>query len=161
MPNLFGYQVCSYRIHIKDVNVSYHEAEEYLPALSVKLACNGFFLPIILFFWYGYFTYRPLYKGDYVKTTILILVAMIVVMLLLTACAPGAVEFKPKPAGFFWGIWHGWIAPVSIIWHFFNHNVRIYETNNSGIWYDIGFYLAVVGGFGSVAITRNRRCRRP
>ncbi len=96
-------------------------------------------------------------SGENMKTTWILLMILIVTCLLLTACAPGSTEFKPKPAGFFWGIWHGWIAPVSLIWHLFNPAVRIYETNNSGGWYDLGFYGAIVGGFGSFAFTRKRR----
>jgi len=93
------------------------------------------------------------------RTTLIILMTMLVLCLLLTACAPGSAEFKPKPAGFFWGFWHGAIAPVSIVWHFFNHKIRIYETNNSGIWYDIGFFLAVAGCFGGASCSNRRRRR--
>ena len=91
------------------------------------------------------------------RTTILITLTIIVFAVLLTACAPGTVQFKPKPAGFLWGFWHGMIAPVSLIWHFFNHNVHMYETNNSGVWYDIGFFLAIAGCFGGAS---RGGCRR-
>lgn len=91
------------------------------------------------------------------KTTLILLITMIVLCLLLSACAPGSTEFKPKPAGFWWGLWHGAIAPVSIIWHFFNHKVHMYETNNSGIWYDIGFFLAIASCFGGAS---RGGCRR-
>jgi hypothetical protein len=97
--------------------------------------------------------------GDMMRKTWLILILLVAISLFITACAPETAKFEQKPAGFFWGIWHGWIAPVSIIWHFFNHNVRVYETNNMGIWYDTGFYLAVAGGFGSLAITRRKKYR--
>jgi len=90
-----------------------------------------------------------------------IIFALIVVMILtgmfLTACAPGSGHWERKPAGFFSGIWHGWIAPISLIWHLFDPSIRIYETNNTGGWYDFGFYIAVVGGFGTVAISRKRK----
>lgn len=88
-----------------------------------------------------------------------ILITLIVCLLLLAACAPGTERFKDKdkPAGFFWGIWHGWIAPVSVVWQLFNPSVRIYEGNNAGWAYDFGFYIAVVGGFGSAALSRKRR----
>jgi hypothetical protein len=93
------------------------------------------------------------------KTTFLIAILIIVVgTLILAGCAPGTTRFQQeKPAGFFWGIWHGWIAPVSLVWHLFNPAVRIYEKNNTGGWYDLGFYIAVVGGFGSIAISRKRK----
>jgi hypothetical protein len=91
------------------------------------------------------------------RITFVIIVLLLLACLFLTACAPGVERFKEKPAGFFWGIWHGWIAPISLIWHLFDPSIRIYETNNTGGWYDFGFYIAVVGGFGSIALTRKRK----
>jgi hypothetical protein len=41
------------------------------------------------------------------------------------------------PAGFFAGIWHGWIAPFALIAHLFHGDVRIYEVDNTGSWYDV------------------------
>jgi hypothetical protein len=83
---------------------------------------------------------------------------LLIFMLFIAACAPGNARFQPeRPAGFFWGIWHGWIAPVSLIWHLFDPSIRIYEKNNTGGWYDFGFYIAIIGGFGSIALTRKTR----
>lgn len=79
------------------------------------------------------------------------------VVLLLTACAAGTATFSPdEPAGFFSGIWHGWIAPFALIAHLFNGDVRIYELDNTGIWYDVGFYIAVISGFGGLGLRRRR-----
>jgi hypothetical protein len=91
------------------------------------------------------------------KTTLIIFTILIVLCLFMTSCAPGSNHFKQGKAGFFWGIWHGWIAPIALIVHLFNPAIRIYETNNTGGWYDFGFYIAVVGGFGSVAWNRKRK----
>lgn len=89
---------------------------------------------------------------------LLFLVVVTVLTLTFSACAPGAVERdETSSAGFFWGIWHGWIAPISLIWHFFNPEIRIYEVNNTGWWYDLGFYIALIGGFGSISIFRKKR----
>lgn len=86
------------------------------------------------------------------RITILLLVIM---LLSLTACAPGMNDHRPeRPAGFFWGIWHGWIAPFSLVYSLFVPQANLYEVNNSGFWYDLGFYLAIVGGFGSFAFSR-------
>lgn len=83
--------------------------------------------------------------------------ALIVMLLALSACAPGLNgHTKAQPAGFFWGIWHGWIAPVSLIWQIFDPQVRIYEPNNVGWLYDLGFYIAIISGFGSIALTRKK-----
>jgi hypothetical protein len=87
--------------------------------------------------------------------TFIILVGMIAVI--MTSCVPGGGEFqKENPAGFFSGIWHGWIAPVSLIIGFFNPQIRIYEINNSGFWYDFGFYIAIISGFGGLSLTRKK-----
>ena len=83
-----------------------------------------------------------------------------VILVLCSACAPGMNDHSPDhPAGFLWGIWHGWIAPFSLIYSLFVPQASIYEVNNSGFFYDLGFYLAIVGGFGSLAFSR-RKCKK-
>ena len=59
-------------------------------------------------------------------------------------------------AGFFMGIWHGWIAPISLVMALFDHSVRVYEINNTGWWYDLGFYMAIISGFGSLSLFRKK-----
>jgi hypothetical protein len=39
----------------------------------------------------------------------------------------------------------------------FNPKIRVYEPINTGFWYDFGFYIAVISGFGGVAVTRRAR----
>ena len=77
----------------------------------------------------------------------------------VNGCAPGSGTSSAKdPAGFFMGIWHGWIAPISLLWSlFFDHSIRIYEVYNTGWWYDFGFYIAIIGGWGSFALSRKKR----
>ncbi len=48
-----------------------------------------------------------------------------------------------SPAGFWAGLWHGIIAPITFIVSLFADGVRIYETNNNGRWYDFGFMLGI------------------
>ncbi|MBN3522447.1 hypothetical protein JSQ80_01015 [Paenibacillus apiarius] len=77
---------------------------------------------------------------------------------LLSGCVPGDGSYtQADPAGFFWGIWHGWIAPISLIIGVFNGDIRVYEVNNTGWWYDLGFYLAILGGFGGFSLSRRKR----
>ncbi|MGB9664472.1 MAG: hypothetical protein ACPL25_06090 [Ignavibacteria bacterium] len=71
-------------------------------------------------------------------------------------CFPTQSTEDEKAAGFFKGIWHGWIAPISLVVGLFDHNVRIYEPNNTGWWYDFGFYMAVISGFGGLALSRKK-----
>jgi len=82
----------------------------------------------------------------------------VVTALLFASCLPGdGKATSQSPAGFFSGVWHGWIAPISLIVSIFNHKIRVYETVNSGWWYDLGFYIAIVGGFGGFALSRKVR----
>lgn len=50
-----------------------------------------------------------------------------------------------SPAGFWAGLWHGLLIGITFIVSLFNDGVRIYETNNSGRWYDFGFLLGATG----------------
>jgi len=82
----------------------------------------------------------------------------IVLLFILNSCAPGSGGSTPEnPAGFFKGMWHGWIAPVSLIWGLFNDSIRVYEPINSGWWYDFGFYIAIIGGFGGISLFRKQQ----
>ncbi len=90
------------------------------------------------------------------KILVLIMIALLAMM--LTGCMPGDEKYtQDDPAGFFWGIWHGWIAPLSLIFGFFNDTTRIYELNNSGLWYDLGFYIAIISGFGGFSLSRKKK----
>jgi polyferredoxin len=78
--------------------------------------------------------------------------------ILFDGCFPGGGTNTPAdPAGFFKGIWHGWIAPLSLIVSLFDGDVRLYEPNNSGWWYDAGFYIAVISGFGGISLIRRKK----
>lgn len=80
---------------------------------------------------------------------------------LLSGCVPGDGSYaQDHRAGFFMGIWHGWIAPISLIISIFRHSIHIYEPYNTGFWYDFGFYMAVISGFGGLALSRRNARRR-
>ena len=77
--------------------------------------------------------------------------------LLLTGCLPGSGSRTPEnPAGFFTGIWHGWVAPLSLIFGLFRPHIRVYEVANTGWWYDFGFYIAIISGFGGISLARRK-----
>jgi hypothetical protein len=86
--------------------------------------------------------------------------ALLIVVLLsgmLCGCFPGGGTYSAhEPAGFFTGIWHGWIAPLSLVVGLFKDGVRVYEPYNTGWWYDLGFYMAVISGFGGITFTRSK-----
>ncbi|HOY85522.1 MAG TPA: hypothetical protein PLQ80_09540 [Candidatus Syntrophosphaera sp.] len=93
------------------------------------------------------------------KTKLALILGLLFCLALLCACAPGVNgRSADNRAGFFMGIWHGWIAPISLIWQLFNREVRLYEVFNKGWAYDLGYYMGVVGGFGGLALSR-KRCR--
>ena len=60
-----------------------------------------------------------------------------------------------EPAGFWAGFWHGLIAPITFLISLFNPDVRLYETNNNGGWYDFGFIL------GASSSPRSRKTSSP
>lgn len=68
----------------------------------------------------------------------------------LAVAGPNSKFQQPeaKPAGFWAGLWHGFILPITFIIRLFNPNVGIYEINNNGKWYDFGFFLGVWVIFG-------------
>ena len=95
------------------------------------------------------------------KSKYVLMAALIAVCVLaFTGCMPGDGSNNPAHlAGFFSGIWHGWIAPVSLIVSLFNKNVNIYEAYNNGFMYDLGFYMAVISGFFGLSLTRKKKCK--
>ena len=47
--------------------------------------------------------------------------------------------------GFFFGIWHGLLAPYSLIARFFIDDTVMYYSPNTGFGYDLGYLLGVGG----------------
>jgi hypothetical protein len=94
------------------------------------------------------------------KSKYLLLVCIVILLsTVLTGCIPGdGANNTNNPAGFFWGVWHGWIAPISLVGAFFNHKLRVYEIMNTGWWYDFGFYIAIISGFGGLSLSRKKDC---
>ncbi|MBU4335119.1 MAG: hypothetical protein KJ548_00960 [Actinobacteria bacterium] len=88
-------------------------------------------------------------------TTMTATVARVALVLLLAACAAGAnpdVGSAPPgqeaPAGFWLGLWHGIILPISVVVSFFTDTVSPYEVYNNGNWYDFGFVFGISLVFG-------------
>ena len=78
----------------------------------------------------------------------------VIVAMALSSCAPGlnTVEDSTSPegdiAGFWKGLWHGFIALFTFFISLFTENVSMYEVHNNGGWYDFGFILGVMTFFG-------------
>jgi len=96
------------------------------------------------------------------RQVVLALMALSLV-LVLAACAAGANPEVGKAAaggesaGFWLGLWHGIISPVTFVISLFNEKVSIYEVHNDGNWYDFGFVLGagILFGGGFLGIGRN------
>jgi len=57
--------------------------------------------------------------------------------------------------GFFGGLLHGIIAPVSFVISLFSDHVAVWAVNNNGGWYTFGFLIGVGGlGFGGSKASR-------
>jgi len=91
------------------------------------------------------------------KRKLVLVAVLVVVMLALVSCAAGPNELAGgggDVAGFWTGLWHGIIAPVTFIISLFNDNVSMYEVHNNGGWYNFGFLFGAMtlwGGSGGAA----------
>lgn len=90
------------------------------------------------------------------------LVFLISLVLMITSCTAGNARFiQDSPADFWFGLWHGMISFISLIIHIFNENVAVYESNNTGGWYDFGFLLGVIFIWGgSSHVTRRSAAKK-
>ncbi len=97
------------------------------------------------------------------RRRIMWLVLAVTILVVLAACAPGAnpsVDTAPAEgdvAGFWLGIWHGIIAPITFIISLFTENVNFYEVHNNGGWYDFGFVLGAGILFGGSRGAKRRK----
>ncbi len=81
-----------------------------------------------------------------------------VLAVLLVGCAAsrnpneGSLRDENKePAGFWLGLWHGFIVFIAFIVSLFKHSVGIYETHNSGFWYNLGYVIGLIISHGGGA----------
>ena len=102
------------------------------------------------------------------KQWLLVILAImaIMAMLLLAGCAAGpnptlnTVDAAGKTAGFWSGLWHGVISPVTFIISLFNKHVNIYDVYNNGNWYNFGFILGVLIIFGGGGQGAKRKAKK-
>jgi hypothetical protein len=75
--------------------------------------------------------------------------AALVATTFLAACAAGPNELlgsaspEGAVAGFWLGLWHGFISFFAFIVSLFKETVGVYEVHNNGTWYNLGFILGV------------------
>ena len=100
------------------------------------------------------------------KLSLLALVFLLSLTLMLAGCAPGANQSKGVAnqhdvvAGFWLGIWQGFIAPFVFLASLFKSNLNIYEAHNNGAWYNFGYLFGlacILGGGGNRTADRKPR----
>ena len=90
---------------------------------------------------------------------------LLVVVVMLAGCLPGPNSLVDTPdeqdqvAGFWQGLWHGIIAPVTFVVSLFTRNVHFYDVHNNGNWYNLGFVLGagILTGGGLVGSRRRKQ----
>jgi len=104
----------------------------------------------------------------------LCLVLALTLFSMLAACAPGSsiqvntsdssIQLSspgPNPlinqpdtqgrvGGAFAGLWHGIIAPITLVLSFFNSDIQMYEVHNAGSEYNFGFLLGIAFVFALI-----------
>ena len=96
---------------------------------------------------------------------ILILLIIILTALLVAGCTAGPNESVDSPdeegkiAGFWQGLWQGFISPVTFIISLFSDTINFYEVHNNGGWYNFGFLIGVCIIFGGAGRGAKRHHR--
>ena len=94
------------------------------------------------------------------RSHLLCLVFLAVLMLAGCAAGPNTAAYTAAAdgsvAGFWLGLWHGMISPITFIISLFSNNVHFYEVHNNGGWYNFGFVLGagILGGSSRAASKR-------
>jgi hypothetical protein len=73
-----------------------------------------------------------------------VILVILTVLIVLISCADVTTITEcatTEPYGFFSGLWHGFIAPISFIGSLLSDDIALYAVNNTGGWYDLGFVL--------------------
>ena len=99
------------------------------------------------------------------KKRLLLVSLALLALLLLAACAAGTnptvdvLDAGGKSAGFWSGLWHGLISPITFLISLFSDNVNIYDVFNSGNWYDFGFMFGISLVFSGGARATRRKSK--
>jgi hypothetical protein len=91
-----------------------------------------------------------------------LLVFSILIIILSEGCANKEIVTQclhGQTYGFWWGLWHGFIAPFDLIGMLITNNITVFAQNNNGAWYAFGFLIGS-GGWGLLGGHGIRRSRR-
>ena len=93
-------------------------------------------------------------------------VAGLLLIAMVSGCMPDANTVVNTPgtegsiAGFWLGLWHGMIAPISWLVSLFSNTINVYEVHNNGGWYNFGFCLGAGIIFKSSSEASSRVTKR-
>ena len=88
------------------------------------------------------------------RSSLTLLVIALLVLGILAGCTAGPNQFKGSAsehggvAGFWIGLWQGFIAPFVFVASLFRSNLSIYEVHNNGAWYNFGYLFGLACFFG-------------
>jgi hypothetical protein len=97
------------------------------------------------------------------KSSLILFVLVLLVLNILAGCAPGSNQSQGTAsehdvvAGFWLGLWQGFIAPFVFVASLFKSGLGIYEVHNNGAWYNFGYLFGLacfLGGGGNRAARR-------
>jgi hypothetical protein len=97
------------------------------------------------------------------KSSLTLVVVVLLLLNILAGCAAGTNPSKGTAsehdvaAGFWLGLWQGFIAPFVFVASLFKNNLSIYEVHNNGAWYNFGYLFGlacIFGGGGNRAASR-------
>jgi hypothetical protein len=88
------------------------------------------------------------------KSSLTLLALVLLLVSILAGCAAGPNQFRGTAtehnvvAGFWLGLWQGFIAPFVFVVSLFKSNLNIYELHNNGAWYNFGYLFGLACFFG-------------
>jgi hypothetical protein len=94
------------------------------------------------------------------RPSLALVVLVLLLLSILAGCAPSSNQLKGTAsehdgvAGFWLGLWQGFIAPFVFVASLFKGGINIYEVHNNGAWYNFGYLLGLacfLGGSGNRA----------
>lgn len=94
------------------------------------------------------------------RISVLLIICLLLVVLLSGCAQSNQAQGTPGAdgvAGFWSGLWQGFILPVSFIISLFSDKYGIYEIHNNGNWYNFGFVLGTWIVFGSFLASKQTR----
>jgi len=104
----------------------------------------------------------------FINKRFVLLVIILLLAFVSLNCAPRNdrwnQEINPGHTSGFWaGIWHGLIIIITFVVSLFTKEVGIYEINNNGWPYDLGFMIGLIFSIGGGIHSgthrrRNRKC---